>query len=342
MILKYMINQILITGKESRKTRSCSTGSTCSSGKRSTNEIKLIIEKLKCQQNRESTNKTYLSVWRQFNCFVISLDVKPRLWEDRTSLFIAHLVEKGIQSGTIKSYVSAIKKTLVDDNYQWQDDKVLLGSLTRACKLINDRVRTRLPIQCGLLELILFEIQRIFTYGYQSYLESLYKAMFALGYYGLMRVGELTFSQHVVKARNVHIADNKDKLLIILYSSKTHGLESRPQKIKITSSNRDKVNTVHRNFCPFKLIRDYLRIRGGYLTDEEPFFIYRDRTPVKPVAARELLKGIIKTLGLNSNLYDMHSLRIGRTTDLAKFYSIDEVRRFGRWRSNVVYKYIRE
>ena len=86
--------------------------------------------------------------------------MKPKLWEDRTTLFIGHLIDKGIQSSTIKSYVSAIKKTLVDDDYEWQDNRVLLGSLTRACKLVNDRVKTRLPVQRGLLDLLLFEIQR--------------------------------------------------------------------------------------------------------------------------------------------------------------------------------------
>ena len=246
-----------------------------------------------------------------------------------------------MQSNTVRSYVSAIKKTLIDDGYCWQDEKVLLSSLTRACRLINDRVKTRLPIQCGLLELILFEIQKVFTSANQLYLEILYKALFALGYYGLMRVGELTESVHVVKAKDVHLATNKNKLLVVLYTSKTHGLESRPQKIKITSNKDDNIMT-KRNFCPFTLLRNYLNVRGDYQHDNEQFFIYSDGTPVTPFNARRLLKGLISTLGLNSDLYDMHSLRIGRTTDLVKHnYPIDLVKRLGRWRSNIVYKYIR-
>ena len=112
-----------------------------------------------------------------------------RDWKDRTSLFIAHLIhERRFQSTSVKSYVSAIKKTLVIDGYKWIDEKILLSSLTRACKLVNDHVRTRFPIQCGLLEIMLFEFERIFST--QPYLEKLYKALFALGYYGLMRIGE--------------------------------------------------------------------------------------------------------------------------------------------------------
>ena len=135
-----------------------------------------------------------------------------------------------MQSQTVKTYVSAIKRVLIDDGYTWDNTKILLTSLTRGCRIINDRVRTRLPIQCNLLELILFEVQRIFTDSSQYYLEILYKALFALGYYGLFRVGELTLSPHVIKASNVHVATNQDKILIVLYTSKTHGKEKLRQK----------------------------------------------------------------------------------------------------------------
>ena len=84
----------------------------------------------------------------------------PFLWEDRTSLFCAFLIEKGTQSQTIKSYVSAIKSILMDDNYQWRDDRILLNSLTKVCKLENDHLRCRLPISQKLLDILIFELKR--------------------------------------------------------------------------------------------------------------------------------------------------------------------------------------
>ena len=183
----------------------------------STTDMERIVQNLMMRQHRDSTAKNYLAIWRQFNNFVISLDRKPKIWEDRATLFIGHLIEKGIQSRAIKSYISAIKKTLVLDNYDWDDNLVLVRSLAKACRIINDTVRTRLPIRCNLLEIMLFEIQRKFSS--QFYLETLYKALFALCYYGMMRVGEVTRSPLVLKAQNVHIATNKDKILLLLYSS---------------------------------------------------------------------------------------------------------------------------
>ena len=212
------------------------------------------MQKLIARHHRDSTAKNYLTIWRQFNKFVICLDHKPDLWEDRVTLFIGYLIDQGKQSATIKSYMSAIKKTLIIDGYNWNDKLVLVRSLAKACKIVNDQVRTRLTIQCGLLEMILFEVQRIFSEKKQWYLELLYKSLFAISYYGLMRVGEVINSQHVLEARNVHLALNKDKLLLVLFSSKTHNKSSKPQKIKITANNIEKSgHYINRHFCPFKL-----------------------------------------------------------------------------------------
>ena len=317
--------------------------SSSGSSRLSTNDLERIVQSLMQKQHRDSTNQTYLSIWRQFNRFVIGLDRRPKLWEDRTTFFIGYLIDKGMQSTTIKSYVSAIKKTLLMDGYEWDDKLVLVRSLSRACSIVNDRVRTRLPIQCGLLEILLFETQRHFRLKTQAYLEILYKTLFALSYYGLMRIGEVTKSPHVLKAKNVHLATNKDKLLLILYTSKTHHEGNRLQKIKITSNRNEKSGFyVHRNFCPFKLMRQYMRAQGGYDHEHEQFFIFRDGTPVTPLHARNLLKVLLTNLNLDNRLYGMHSFRIGRTTDLVKYnHSLDEVRRMGRWKSNVIYKYIR-
>ena len=190
---------------------------------------------------------------------------------------MAHLIDKGMQSSTVKSYVSAIKKILIKDGYEWNNTKVLLSSLTCACRLVHDHVKMRLGISIGLLEVILFEIQRFFRSknNNQPYLELLYQTIFILGYYGLMRVGELTFSEHVIKATNVHLAMNKQSILIVLYSSKTHSKANRPQKIKITTGHQNLENKYKRNFCPFMLMNKYMLARGDFDDENEPFFVFR-------------------------------------------------------------------
>ena len=174
----------------------------------SSDYMNLVLERAKCLKYRDSTKRIYQMVWRKFNKFLMRLDVKPKSWEERTSFFGAYLFDRGIQSSTLKSYVSAIKSTLIDDGYKWNNDLLLLGLLTKACKRVKDRYYTRLPIHKNLLENLLFELERIFA-G-QPFLEALFKAFFLISYYGMFRVGELATGNHLVKTKDVYIAENKD------------------------------------------------------------------------------------------------------------------------------------
>ena len=184
--------------------------------------------------------------------------------------------------------------------------------------------------------MILCEVPHLLT-G-QVYLTCLYRAILVLGYYGLMRVGELTQGTHPVKSCNVHIGSNKNKILIVLYSSKTHSRVDYPQQIKISAS-QGSVNTL---ICPFKVVRDFLQVRDGYNDNNENFFIFSDGTSVKPDHFRKILADCIDRLNLNSKLYGMQSLRSGRACDLLKAgLSVEDIKRIGHWKSNAVYKYLR-
>ena len=333
----------------------CDTSDTNSSSSRlSADHMYSILDRLKSKSNRDSTINTYHKIWTKFNNFVIKLDYKPNLWEDQVSLYCAHLVEASIQSSTLKSYISAIKAVLKIDGYQWTDNRVLFSAITKACKLKNDLVQTHLPIQIKLLEILLFEIEHYFgggtsscksrtkTCGPQPNLELLYKVIFMTAYYGLMRIGELTTGAHPVKASDVHIGNNKKKILLVLRSSKTHGRDSRLQNIKI-SAVMHSAQASTRHFCPFSVIRQYFALRGDYKTKAEPFFIFRDRQPVQPRHVRELLRELLEALNLQPDLYNCHSFRIGRATDMFKFdpNSLHRIRQAGRRHSNAIFKYLR-
>ena len=326
----------------------------------SSNQMELILESLKFKTTRHSTAKNYHMIWRGFNNFIFKLDKKPDTWERRATLYGAYLVDKGVQSSTIKSYFSAIKKILTLNGFDFSINEVILNILTKSCHLINDRIRTRRPIKARLLDILLFEMERYFEM--QIYLCWLYKAIFCLAYYGLFRIGELTRSNHVIKAKDVNIGQNKNKILIILYTSKTHGLESRPLEVKITGTamasqthnykpNRQQTNSNQfeqnkqnvKFFCPFEITRKYLMLRGSYSSDCEQLFVFRDKSPVYPHHVRHILKELLKAVGLNPLAYNTQSFRIGHSSELIKLgYSVEAVKRFGRWKSNAIYKYIRQ
>ena len=324
------IIQIFISGRIDTR-RSIDSESTIS-----TSSILRILENLKNHPNRETTAQVYHSIWRKFNRFILKLDEIPQMWEERTKLYCGYLVGKGAKSATIKTYVSAIKKTLELDGYEWDNDKLMLCAITNGCKLENDRVITRLPIRVNLLEVLLYEIGRM--HSTQRYLLTMYQTFFLFSYYGMMRVGELAQGPHVAKAKNVHVSLEMQRIMIVLYSSKTHAKESRPQKIKINGFGDSS-----EGFCPFKISKQYEKLRGGSLTDDEQYFVFRDHSPVKPAHVRTVLKEALSRLGLDPSLYGMHSFRIGRATDLSRYKEpVDSIKHLGRWKSNAIFRYLRD
>ena len=308
-------------------------------------------------KHKESTKSNYLGIWRNFNKFIIQLDYIPDTWEEKLCLYCTYLtVDTKLQSSTLKSYISAIKAKLETIGHTWDQNLFWFALLTRACKLKNDRVYTRLPIRNGLLECIVFETQQRFAGNsiVDRYLKSLFSTAFLIAYNGLMRIGEYTQSQHVMKAKDVHIAENKDKVLIILHTSKTHGIMDRPQKIIIEPENieqtsalpphsRHRFNRNSQIFCPVTETIKYSNLRPPLKDEDEQFFIYQDGTPLMQQDVRNMLKASLCKLGLNKELYETHSFRIGKASDLLKHgFSIEKIKEKGRWKSNAVYKYLRQ
>ena len=180
--------------------------------------------------------QNYYQVWKSFNKFYLNLDIRPKAWEDRIVLYVGHLIAKNRQSATIKSYLSAICVVLKQDKIKLHEDQFLISSLTKACKLRNDKVKLRLPIQKGMLGILLRETKHYFENVLnQPFLSILYQAILSTAYFGLFRIGEVTAGDHPILARDVHIGANKKKILFLLRSSKSHNQGSKPQSVKISS-----------------------------------------------------------------------------------------------------------
>ena len=282
-----------------------------------------------------------------FNNFYVKLDNKPDTWENRIILFVGYLIENERKSSTVKSYISAIKAVLQEDGVVLNMNQCLLTSLTKACRFQNNLVRTRLPIRQELLGLLLQSIPTIVPTSPNEYLVKLYKALLVTAYFGLFRIGELTESPHVVKVSDVHVGVNKDKMMFMLKTSKTHWQDVPPQIVKISreaSSGLDarNDNRVLPLCCPFEMLGDYIAVRRRMRMKDEQFFVFRDRSPVTVNHVRSLLKNLLKMHNLKPELYGCHSLCAGRAVDLLKIYKLEisVIKKLGRWRSNAIFSYL--
>ena len=308
-----------------------------------------IVEGLKVQRHRDSTKATYYSVWRTFNQFYIKLDVKPPTWEERLVLFVGYLVQQKLKATTVNSYISAIKAVLKQDGVQLNKDRYILNSLVKACKYVNYQVRTRLPIQKRLCAYLIHHTENYFRDHNQPYLACLYTALFASAYYGMLRIGELTTGTHPIRVTDVHVGENKNKVLFVLRTLKTHWLDSKLQFVKLMSvplKNAEQHMHIIPSmgewyFCPYELVERFISYRPKYKNVTDPFFVFSDHSPVTAHNARSTLKLMLTQMRLDSDKYGMHSFRIGRSVDMFNaLIEISMIRKIGHWRSNIVYSYL--
>ena len=137
-------------------------------------------------------------------------------------------------------------------------------------------------------------------------------ALFSTAYFGLFRVGEITKGDHPILAKDVHIGSNKNKLIIILLTSKTHWKNVKPQIVKIDSSNaRTSVKSKILQFCPFQLLKDYTSWRKSYKSVTEQFFVFSDRSPFTAIVFNKVLHRTIANCGFQAGLYSGTSFRVG-------------------------------
>ena len=177
----------------------------------------------------------------------------------------------------------------------------------------------------------------------QPYLEKLYQAMFSTAYFGLFRICEITVTpaNHTIAVTDVHVGKNKQKILFILRTSKTHQQSSQPQMVKISTKPLGSEQQ-YQGFCLYQLLCNYMAVRPQYCCVQEPFFIFRDRSPVTAEHLRSTLKILLAAAGFDPNNYLGHSFRIGRSSDLMKYgVSVETIKKLGRWKSNIVFSYIR-
>ena len=173
-------------------------------------------------------------------------------------LFAGFLASSNKKAATIRSYMSAIKAVLRDDGVIISEDRFLLNAITKGCRLNNDKVMIRLPIQKGLLSILVSKLAIIFDQ--QPYLEALYAALLVTAYFGMFRVGELTKGSHPVKASDVHVGFNKNKIMFVLRTLKMHWKDNKPQIVKLSSKEINQSSSSGKSrICPYQTLRQHLK-----------------------------------------------------------------------------------
>ena len=223
-------------------------------------------------------------------------------------------------------------------------ESVLLSALTRACKLHYNTIQIKLPVQKGLLTILVNSIEKMFADNPQPYILKLYIAIFVSAYYGLLQISELARGSHAILAKNVHIGTNKKKIMFILKSSKTHNQSDKPQIIKLDAlpGHVPSSQRFYRHMCPFKVLKDYIQIQKPRKSEDEQLFVWHDRFPITQSQLRRMFQKLLLFNNFDCRLYKFHGIRAGWATDLMDMgILIKTIKKLGRWKSSSIYAYLR-
>lgn len=282
-----------------------------------------------------STANLYRRAWSLFRTCMILLNISYiglqdlPLSENRILLFIGYLDLEGYAPSTITTYLSALSyvhklKGLSDPISSFVVQKALLGSIK-----LRSSFDTRLPITIGILNRLVNAVNTTISGAYYI---ALFKSMYLISFFALMRVGEVTKDSKGEVALNVNQVTIFDNYATITIRKFKHNSSQQPFDLIL-------VRQQDINICPINALINYLRLRG---LSDGPLFSLPN---LEPISREFFLKNLnlnLRFCGLDTKVFKSHSFRIGGASYYAELGLSDgQIRLIGRWRSNAFLKYIR-
>ena len=157
--------------------------------------------------------------------------------------------------------------------------------------------------------------------------------MFSVAFFGLFRIGELTFAfrdqQHTLQLQNVSYDSAQQGYVLTL---NTYNFSNgKPASVLLKCH-------IDVQVCSVCALRAYLYKQG---VREGPLFCHPTGRPIYRQKFSTRLNQMLKFLGLSRSEYQAHSFRIGATYAAQMGMSDAQIRQLGRWKSNAFKKYIR-
>jgi site-specific recombinase XerD len=238
-------------------------------------------------------------------------------------LFVTHLFNSGLAAASILPVLSAIAFfhkvfALEDPTQQFLIKKMLVGAAK--CQPSQD---IRAPITVAILEKMCGALHKVYISQFEI---SLFKSMFALMFYGFLRIGEVTTSPNNLQFHS--IALSQEGVSITFHSYKHHS--GKPFTLVVRSTSKA---------CPVTYLQNYVNVRG-YISG--PLYVLADGSPVSSSYFYHVFYLVLAVCKLDKAVYKPHSFRIGAATHcFLQGQSLPVIQRMGRWKSDAFNKYIR-
>ncbi len=191
--------------------------------------------------------------------------------------------------------------------------------------------KTKQLVTIRMLADLIFQLGNIAVNAYDS---MMFKSMVTLMYFRLLRVGEVTDSDHTLRFKNVKISDSPRRVILQFQTAKNDRMGTVGHTATVYPDPDKRV-------CPVNHLLNYLLLRPPLKHQEENLYVKLNGNPVKENEFRVLLTKGRKVLKWSKRVTS-HSFRMGRATQLfLDGIPVHEIQQKGRWGSNAVLCYIK-
>ena len=302
-------------------------GQTTNSCSRPSNYLNGKILQLLTHAVAPATQAAYRRAYENYRAFHIThyrnLPVFP-IKPIHLAQFIAFQLEAGYKGS------SYLQRIMGLDN---PSDHFLVKQILVSTHKATHSKDKRLPITLPILNSLLSSLPRVVDTSFEI---TLYKAMFLLAFYALLRIGEMATTRfgkaNILQFHNIEILRTNSQVSGIRIHIQHHKhAKSVPAPLEIQPQETTN--------CPVHALLNYIQLRGNMAG---PLFLAESKSPISAAQFTAVLCNCVNTIGLDINRYTPHSFRIGGTSFAHENnFNETQLRRLGRWHSTAYLRYIR-
>ena len=227
----------------------------------------------------------------------------------------------------IRNYLSAIAFANKINNFTDPTKSFRVKKLLEALKKLDTGGRQRKPVTSKILRKLIDSCRHIVNDHYE---QALYRCLFLIMYHACLRVSEVTTSKNNCHCLQYHQISASKKKLLVKFGTFKH---SNGKEVKI------RLRALKHKLCPVRAYRKYIKLRGP---KPGPIFIHENGKPITRPQIAATLHDCLQVFTNRPQLYNTHSFRIGKITDLAREgHSILQIKEMGRFKSFAFLAYIK-
>ncbi len=290
-----------------------------------------------------STARVYATGQRRYLAFCKSAVFTPLpATEHQLCLFVAHLVEGGLQHSSIKGYLSAIRRLQIIGGLgdPFTASWPLLECTLKGIK--REQARSRATRSCSRLP-VTPPILRLLRRFWEKELHNpdciMLWAACCTCFFGFLRSGEVTVPSLKDYDAEGHLSEGDVTLDSVTKPSVVRVVIKASKTDPFRKGVAVYLGKTDNDLCPVAALTAYMAVRGR---SPGPFFRFTSRVPLSREQLVKRMREALQPSGMDVSKYSGHSFRIGAATVAAAVGVEDSlIKTLGRWQSSAYLLYVR-